>query len=400
MRLHHAPLGRFVSYLIPLPLAAWLVLGGVPGAAADAPSDEVKQWIDRLGDDSAKVREEAAKKLQGLGQAALNPLRQAIKGHPDADVRLRAAVIVAAIQKELYGEVRRFTGHNGWVFRLVLSSDGKQAISAGDGLRVWDVATGRLVRTFAGSKASWGLALSADGKRVLCPGYDRLVRLWDVETGKQVQQFTGHTGEVWAVGLSPDGKRAITGAWDRTIRIWDSTGKELRRFEKVVDNPRCLAWSPDGKRVALGHFTAVPPAVGKGTVRLWDVETGKEVRAFEGHGAAVTCVAFSADGKRLASSSFDRTARLWDVATGKELKRFEGHTDAVEAVALTPDGKRLVTCGADKDRTVRLWDAATGKELARYEGHTGGVLCVAVTPDGKHALSGAKDGTLRLWPLH
>jgi len=66
-------------------------------------------------------------------------------------------------------------------------------------------------------------------------------------------------------------------------------------------------------------------------------------------------------------------------------------------VAVISNSRRIVS--ASHDRTVRVWDAATGKELIRFEGHTEGPLCVAVTPDGRSALSGAKDGTLRLWPL-
>src|SRR5437764_355650 len=147
------------------------------------------------------------------------------------------------------------------------------------------IGAGKLVRSFG--QGGWSLSLSKDGKRLLCPGYDHVVRLWDVETGKEVQRFVGHTAEIWAAGLSPDGKEVVSGAWDLTVRVWDAaTGKELRRFEKVTDYPRCLAWSPDGKQVALGHFTVAAPKAGKATVRLWDVATGKEVRAFEGHKAA------------------------------------------------------------------------------------------------------------------
>jgi WD40 repeat protein len=300
-------------------------------------------------------------------------------------------------------EVRCFTGHRGWAIRAALSADGKRIVSSGrhDGLRVWDVATGKQVRHFAEGVAEWpGLALTKEGKRVLCSSRDNMPRLWDVETGKELQRFTGHSDATWAAGLSPDGSQAVTGGFDRTVRVWDvASGKELRRFVGVVDYPRCLAWSPGGEHVAIGHFTVQGPDPGPATVRLWEVATGKQVRAFEGHTAAITAVAFSPDGKRLASASFDWTARLWDVASGEELRRFPGHGACVEGVAFTPDGRRLVSCGADADPTVRLWDVESGKELARYEGHTQGTLGVAVTPDAKHLLSWSKDGTLRLWAL-
>ena len=109
--------------------------------------------------DKAKVRQEASKKLEEIGAPALAPLRAAAASHPDVDVRLRAAVVAATIDKKLYGEVRRFTGHNGWVFRVVMSRDGKQAISVGDAIRVWEVATGNLVRSFG--QGGWSLNTAA-----------------------------------------------------------------------------------------------------------------------------------------------------------------------------------------------------------------------------------------------
>jgi WD40 repeat protein/tRNA A-37 threonylcarbamoyl transferase component Bud32 len=299
-------------------------------------------------------------------------------------------------------EVRRFEVSGGWVYRAALSPDGKRAVSSGnDGLSVWEVATGALVRSFgAGQVGGMGLALSKDGKCALCGSHGHAVCLWDVEGGQELRRFVGHTDQVWAAGLSPDGKLAVTGAWDGTVRVWDvATGKEVRRFQGVVDLPRCLAWSPDGRHVAIGHLTREPPAAGQAALRLWDVATGKQVRACEGHTSAIAWVAFSPDGKRLASASFDRTARLWDADTGKELRRFVGHTGALEGVAFTPDGRRLVTCGDAGDPTLRVWDADSDKELLRYHGHADGPLGVAVTPDGKHLLSWAKDATLRLWPL-
>jgi WD40 repeat protein len=48
---------------------------------------------------------------------------------------------------------------------------------------------------------------------------------------------------------------------------------------------------------------------------------------------------------------------------------------------------------------VRLWDLASGREIRCFEGYTAEVWSIAFTPDGRHLLSGAWDGTLRLWAL-
>src|SRR6478672_6459737 len=97
---------------------------------------EVSKWIEQLGSDDDDTRAAAQKKLEALEEAVLPVLRQAAKKHADVDVRLRAAVVVAAIEKKLFGELRTYTGHVGWVYRFVLTPDGKKIVSSGDYIRV------------------------------------------------------------------------------------------------------------------------------------------------------------------------------------------------------------------------------------------------------------------------
>jgi WD40 repeat protein len=370
-------------------------------AEKKAPSpQEVQKLIGRLGDDDPAVRKESAAALEALGESVLPALEEVAKKAGDADVRLRAAVAASAIRKKLYGPLRTFTGHNGWVFRVVMLPGGKQAVSSGDYLRVWDLETGKELRRFAPGVGAWGLSVSRDGRHVLASHADRSVRLYEVQTGKELRRFVGHTGEVWAAGLSPDGKTAVTGAFDNTIHVWDATtGKKRLSFAGMVDLPRCLAWSPDGKRVAVGHFQAGDFATARSTVRVWDVETGKQVAAGAGHTGAITAVDWSKDGKRLVTSSFDKTLRVWDATTGRQLKCITASPEGCDGVAWTPDGKWVVSTGWGKDWAVRVHDAQTGKERVRFDGHTASALCVCVTPDGKRALSSGIDGTLRLWRL-
>jgi WD40 repeat protein len=61
-----------------------------------------------------------------------------------------------------------------------------------------------------------------------------LLRLWDVKTGKQVRSFFGHRCcMVWHVSLSTDGKLALSTGADLTVRLWNTkTGKETRSWDK------------------------------------------------------------------------------------------------------------------------------------------------------------------------
>src|SRR5690242_9263887 len=72
------------------------------------------------------------------------------------------------------------------------------------------------------------VAFSPDGRYALTGSNDWTARLWEVSTGRLVRTFTGHTGGVTSVAFSPDGTEALTASMDRTARLWDiQSGVEI-----------------------------------------------------------------------------------------------------------------------------------------------------------------------------
>jgi WD40 repeat protein/serine/threonine protein kinase len=313
------------------------------------------------------------------------------------------------------GETRCFKGHEGGVWDVAFSPDGRRFLSAShDGtMRLWDVKKGQEIRCFKGHTAGlWGVAFSPDGRIVLSGSEDRTVRWWDVETGKELGRLQEPTGRIRSVVFSQDGQRILACGlraarlWDVktkkelqrferfpgnlvhwAVRLWDvKPSRELQRFERFTGNRvHWAVFSPDERRVLTGD---------ESTVRLWDVESGKQIRPMLGHATAVSSVAFSPDGRYAASGSHDKTVRLWDAETGQELHRFVGHRGVVERVAFSPDGQRILSGSGDK--TLRLWDVESRRELYRFEGHTASVMGIAFSRDGRFALSGSDDCTVRL----
>ncbi len=176
----------------------------------------------------------------------------------------------------------------------------KLAILANDcRARVWDLVAGReLFAVKDDGLSSYGLALSADGKRLATAG-----AVWDAATGKEVRRLRpGHGTTVAAVAFSPDGQTVATVCHDKVL-LWAAAGEAPPR-ELSPEGGTALAFAPGGRLLAVG---------GRRGVSLWDVAAGRRVRQWVGHRGPVQRLAFTADGSRLVSASSDGTALVWAV---------------------------------------------------------------------------------------
>ena len=111
------------------------------------------------------------------------------------------------------------------------SPDGRTALSGSDDktLKLWDLATGKEIRTFTGHTNSvYSVAFSPDGRTALSGSDDKTLKLWDLATGKEIRTFTGHTSMVYSVAFSPDGRTALSGSDDKTLKLWDLATRARR----------------------------------------------------------------------------------------------------------------------------------------------------------------------------
>ena len=300
-------------------------------------------------------------------------------------------------------EIRTLTGHNEGVNSVSFSSDGKTLATGSfeKTIKLWNLETGQEIRTLFGHTYFYSVSFSPDGKTLASGSFDGTIKLWNVETGQEIRTLSGHNGaSVYSVSFSPDGKTLATGSRDDTIKLWNvETGQEIRTLSGHNETVNSVSFSPDGKTLATGSEDK--------TIKLWNVETGEEIRTLTGHNEIVNSVSFSSDGKTLATGSYDRTIKLWDVETGQEIRTLSGHNETVNSVSFSPDGKTLAT--GSWDNTIKLWDVETGQEIRLWNVETGqeirtlsghndaSVYSVSFSPDGKTLATGSDDKTIKLW---
>jgi DNA-directed RNA polymerase specialized sigma24 family protein len=229
-------------------------------------------------------------------------------------------------------------------------------VALNKGMRLWLLASGQELYDVAG--VTGPLAFSPDGTRLVAvQGDQKTVRVLSAATGKELFQLSGHTEAVTAVAFRADGKQLATAGRDGSVRIWD-----LRRGKELRANPtgsavRALAFRPDGRQLAT-------VAEQDRRVHVWATGTGQLQLTLEGHNFPVTCVAYSPDGRRLATGATDRTVRLWDAATGQALLTLGGATQHVHTVTFSANGERLAA-GEGEDLftgELLIWDARPAEE--------------------------------------
>lgn len=175
------------------------------------------------------------------------------------------------------------------------------------------------------------LEFSPDGRRLVLGGRNCLVKVWDVASGRLVRTFTGHTGCVNSVCFNGDGSQVASGGWDLRIFLWDvATGDAIGELKGHADAVHAVAFSPDDSLLASGGFD--------NTIRLWDLKRrADKPKVLVGHSVSVHCVRFSRDGKSLFSAAGDRSVKTWDIPTLRERFTFAHPAGALSALALSSD---------------------------------------------------------------
>ncbi len=257
------------------------------------------------------------------------PAKQANAGTLKAQFASKNAIFTiagSAIQawtvEGSWSDNKTLGGHIFRVLAIDFSPDAK-LIATGGGepsrsgeVKIWEVATGKLVRTLETlhSDTVFGLKFSPDGKKLASAAADKFVKVINVADGKELKSFEGHTNHVLGVDWSGDGKKLVSCGADNVLKVWDfESGEQLRTLNSATKQVTSVRWVP-GRPQVVG-------ACGDPAVRAWNPDNGSVARTFDGPTDYMFAVAASTEGGPVAAGGADGVLFLWNSSNGQLIRK-------------------------------------------------------------------------------
>lgn len=237
------------------------------------------------------------------------------------------------------------------------------------------------------------LIFTPDGAKLVGVSLDRALRVWDARSGRRLHLLRGHGGHILAGAVSPDSRWLASCAYDDRVIVWElATGRQVRALTGL-DHPRALAFSPDGRRLAVSL---------EGAVVVFETAGWTETLRRPYSDLTVKTLRFTADGRLLAPDP--GAAGLTDLlAPGASVVALQDLPRDGGPAAFSHDGRWLA--GGD-GLSIHLYDVATGARRSTLpspvqpaRGWPAGYQQIVFSPDDRTLAVGSSDTGTWLLPV-
>jgi WD40 repeat protein/serine/threonine protein kinase len=277
---------------------------------------------------------------------------------------------------------------------------------------LWDANADQEALSFDGSEwAMDPIAWSPDGQRLAARGHDRpscerldesvceSINVWDRPTGRRTASLRLYRSAIGGLAWSPDGKRLAlhvneipngtripASAKLSSIQIWDLASKQMKKSWPAHHTGEALAWSPDGR-----YLASIGRAFEDVEVTVWDSDSTQQIRTLTLQTHWVASLAWSPDNRHLAFAA--SMVKVWDVATWEEV--FSLGDEKILAIAWSPDGSQIAVAPA---RRIEVWNLEPPGIALSLRGHSQDIQSLAWHPYEQRLASRSDDG-IKFWDL-
>ena len=336
----------------------------------------------------------------------------------DAETAQRK-VKVEDVQNTYYG---RLAGLFARLQSPVFSPDGKMiAAISGEQVVVWDVATGKKMRTLKNLNGlATAIAFSPDNKFVAVastkgddmPGGESEIAIRDVATGKSVNKLTGKNDVIACVQFVDRGQAILMGTLEYkpnlamgTVKLWDMRDNRLRRVE-IHEGVAVSSMTP------INNQRAVLVKSGD-EVEIRDARTWRVVHSFAAsdddkaealrrsrmilNANRAVAVAFSRDGTTVSAEIPGEGIRRWDARTGG-MRDLIPHAKSADdkVLAFSSDGDFVVETDAEG---VRLRNLRNGTTKLIPVDADDPVSALTLSPDNRTLITADESGVVYIWDV-